>query len=190
MDTQQKKIIGIHGLAGSGKTLVSKYLESAHGYTPTKFAAPLKNMLAVLLCSTGIADETNFMDFLDGDLKEVPIELLGGVTPRKLMQTLGSEWGRDMIHEDLWVRTWFGGVTNFTDPLISVDDLRYENEAQTIRAMGGRIIHLYRTDLARDAGEHPSENGLTVLPTDSTIFNNGSQADLYEKLDMIAGQVI
>ena len=185
MDTNPT-VIGIHGLAGSGKSLVSNYLSQKYGYEQTKFAAPLKNMLAVFLCSAGIANEENFLDYLEGDLKEEPIELLGGATPRKLMQTLGGEWGRDCIHEDLWVRTWFGGVNGMGDARVCVDDLRYENEAQTIRAMGGRIIHLYRTDLARDAGTHPSESGITVLPTDFTIFNNGTVEEMLEKVGLIA----
>ena len=37
---------------------------------------------------------------IEGALKEVPCELLGGKTPRYAMQTLGTEWGRDTDQQD------------------------------------------------------------------------------------------
>ena len=159
MDTTNRQIIGIHGPAGSGKSELSAHLVNTHGFSPTKFAAPLKNMIAVLLCSAGICTEDNFLDYLEGSLKEEPIELFGGATCRHLMQTLGTEWGRNAVHPDFWVRTWFGGVSNFQDSVV-VDDVRFENEAETIRAMGGTIIHLYRDNRKRNPGDHVSERVL------------------------------
>lgn len=180
----QVPIIAISAPAGAGKGVIAQHLEENYGFQTAKFAACLKNMIAVLLLSAGVATPDNMMDFIEGDLKEVPLDKFGGKSPRYLMQTLGTEWGRDIIMQNLWLSVWQCGVLALNAPVVN-DDLRFDNEADTVRGMGGNIIHLYRKDLARDAGDHSSESGITVKPTDITIFNDGSIQDLKDKVDVI-----
>ena len=69
----------------------------------------------------------------------------------------------------------------FTDPLIVVcDDVRFENEAETIRAMGGVIIkintqkNLDRITTANGIKNHSSEVSLPNNLVDLTVDNNGT----------------
>jgi len=165
-----KKLIGIVGYRKVGKSTARDYLVRVHGCVHRPFAGPLKNMLRVL----GLAEA-----HLDGGLKEEPCELLMGRTPRYAMQRLGTEWGRDMIHSDLWVETWKREVAKVGAPVVA-DDLRFPNEAVALRALGGFVLRLRRQ--GRNASDHPSETELDGIQPDFTINNNGTPEELYGAL--------
>lgn len=147
-------IIGLCGLAGSGKTTIANHLVEHHGFIRLPFAGPLKAMAAAF----GLGPRE-----MGGDLKEVPSDLLCGKTPRQFMQLLGTEFGRDLIGKDVWVRAWeraLGEIaTDGFQPLrIVADDLRFENEAAAIRGRGGVVAQLIREGAgSATGGGHSSE---------------------------------
>lgn len=146
-------IIGIAGLAGSGKTTIASELVM-RGCMPRKFAMPLKSMLRALLHSQGMSDEMVERK-VEGDLKEQPCEYLGGKTPRYVMQTLGTDWGRALIGEDFWVQAAMQSCADDRDSVF--DDVRFENEANAIRAAGGVVVRLHRDGVYAES-THASEN--------------------------------
>lgn len=153
------RIIGLSGKAGAGKSTVAKYLEKQHNFQRIRFADTIKNMLRV----AGLSDA-----HIEGDLKEKPCELLCGKTPRQAMQSLGSEWGRHMIGEDFWVRLWAARAAQY--PLVVVEDVRFDNEAATIRNLGGIIIQIECPwSGSASGGGHASEVG--VVP-DFVVHND------------------
>lgn len=153
-------LIGIVGIAGSGKTLVAKHLVERHGYTRMRFADPLKRMLRDGL---GLSDEE-----VDGDLKMTPNPVFSGKTPRYLMQTLGTEWGRKRVSNDIWVNIWKRDAA-LAGPLVVVDDVRFPNEADAIRSLGGVIWRVYRPGLV--TGAHWSERAQAEITEDTLISN-------------------
>ena len=162
-------IVGISGPIGSGKSTVANHLAKAHGLQVHKFAAPLKNMMR----SLGLTEAQ-----IEGDEKEKPCHLLMGKKPRHAMQTLGTEWGRNHIHRDFWVNVW----RQTAPERLVADDVRFENEFFTIRNMGGIVIRIERPDKS-DAIHHISEMAVDDMPFDHVIFNDGSVADLIEKVE-------
>lgn len=168
---KKKIIIGLTGPATSGKGIVSARLVSHHGFVATRFAEPIKRMLAVGL---GLTPEQ-----LDGFSKHDPIRELGGLTPRHLMQTLGTEWGRRMVHSDVWVTAWRSMVPD-ADRIV-VDDLRFPNEAMEVRSMGGAIWRIFRPNV--QPIEHASERAMREIAVDSTIKNLSTIAALHEAAD-------
>ena len=98
------------------------------------------------------------------------------MTRRKLLQLLGTEFGRDMIHPNIWVNTLFAQY----DPLNHnwvVPDTRFLNEAQAIIENRGFIIRVERK--ASPIFNHPSETELDYFSKFKyTIDNNGSIDDL------------
>lgn len=172
-----RRILGFCGLIGAGKTVAAQHLVTAHGFARVRFAGPLKDMCRAL----GLSERE-----VDGDLKEQPSALLGGKTPRWAMQSLGTEWGRNLIAEDLWIRAWRAACDRVPKSAkgIVADDVRFENEADAIRALAGRVIRIHRG--AREAGEHASENQKLIIG--KRILNNGSIADLHRAIDeLVAG---
>jgi hypothetical protein len=164
-------LIGITGLAGSGKSAVANVLTTEFGFTRVKFAGPLKNMLHTMFADMGFCEDDRER-MLEGDLKETVIPELG-VTPRRLMVDLGTAWGRECIREDLWLRLWSAQADRFNR--VVVDDVRFPNEVDIIRNRGGVIWRLERPGLA--AGSHVSEQ-LRVADPEITLVNDRSLGGL------------
>lgn len=169
-DTPSKRrtIIAFTGLAGSGKSTAAAHLVRHYGFHRVRFAGPLKNMMAALGCTERE---------IDGDRKEQPCALLGGKTPRYAMQTLGTEWGRDLITQDLWIRAWQKAVDELSPgtPVV-VDDCRFPNEAEAVRAAGGVIVRIERPG-AGTASVHASEQ--QQIDVTMTIRNAGDSAAVF-----------
>lgn len=161
------RIIGITGRAGSGKDTVANFIVAARGGYRYSFADPIRAMLAQI----GV----NMADPYWVQNKENIIPALG-VSPRRLMQTLGTEWGRELINDSLWLilaqqRLLANG------PGMVIADVRFENEAAWVRKHGGLIIHLTREDAPAIEG-HCSEAGVTVQDQDFTLNNFGTLEEL------------
>src|SRR6516164_7143907 len=111
-------VLGLCGLAGSGKTTAAVHLVSQFGYQRIRFADPLKDMLRY---GIGLTDT-----HIEGELKEIPLKALCGKSPRWAMQSLGTQWGRDCIGEQFWVNAWLRRVEESDpDKPIVADDVRF-----------------------------------------------------------------
>lgn len=169
-----RTIIAFTGLAGAGKSTAAMRLVHRHKFERVRFAGPLKAMMAAI----GL----NAIE-IDGSSKEMPCDLLGGKTPRYAMQTIGNEWGRELIGPDLWVNAWRAAVEKLPAGVpVVVDDCRYPNEAATIQAMGGIIVRIERPG-AGTASTHVSEQH--VLPAAVTLHNTISEKNLLEQVDRL-----
>ena len=165
------KLIGLIGRARSGKDTVAGYLARRHMFAHIAFADPMKQML-----------EAAFGDlFRDGD-REKPIDWLGK-SPRQLMQTLGTEWGRNQVHPELWVMLTEQKVKHFVEldmPLV-ISDVRFHNEADMILKHGGELWRIQRDGAS--VAEHISEQAHWDTYQTKTIDNNGSLEELYLKVE-------
>lgn len=160
-------VIGITGRAYSGKDTVAGFILAHTGGYQYSFADPIRGMLTVL----GI----NMHDPYWKARKEEIIPAIGK-SPRQIMQTLGTDWGRKMVHPDLWLTMASQALIN-NGPGMVIADVRFDNEAEWVRKMGGRIIHVER-GARPEVAEHESENGVKALPEDLVLVNNSSLEDL------------
>ena len=164
------QLIGLVGHIGAGKSEVARILSDRCGFVRFKFAYKLKRMLKDL----GLTSRE-----IEGDLKEKPCALLGGRTPRHAMITLGTEWGRNMIDPDLWVRATMHDVdTSAWGSSFVFDDVRFPNEAAAIIARGGVIWRVVRPTIASIHAAHESEDGQSAIRASRVICNDGSLAEL------------
>lgn len=164
------QIIGLAGVAGAGKTHVANILEDC-GYLRTSFASPLKATVINLLAAAGIGLDA-VRKYVHGDAKETPIPELGGVTSRHIQQTLGTEWGRDMIHPDLWVilaRAQMQRIIQEGHSIV-IDDVRFPNEVQMIHDMGGKVFRVVGGMPREGVPQHISEDASKV-ECDGGIIN-------------------
>ena len=168
--------IGIAGKAGSGKdTLGAQVINTLSPSTLIKprcvkhsFAAPLKEMLAAGL---GVSVET----LEDREYKETPHKYLQR-TPRELLQSLGTEWGRDMVDPNIWVTLAGARMLESLENNISVvvTDVRFDNEAMFIRQNGGIVIQVEKDGETADVNvsesekAHKSEAGVSPRLVDAT----------------------
>ncbi|WLA44119.1 hypothetical protein QNJ95_22870 [Bradyrhizobium elkanii] len=133
-------VVGLAGFAQSGKTTAALYLEKKYGIRRKHIAEPLRAMLAVLLQANGMSSD-EITRYLEGDLKEQVIPCLG-VTSRYAQITIGTEWGRELISQDLWANTWGRGIADGES--VMNDSVRFPNEAEAIRQLGGVVVMIKR----------------------------------------------
>lgn len=163
------KLIAFTGPIGSGKTTAAKELYTL-GFQIIRFAGPLKAMLRCL----GLTEEHT-----DGRWKEEPIPLLGYKTPRYAMQTLGTEWGRDLICKDLWINVWREAVErNRKFSPIVVDDVRFENEVQAVRQLDGIVIFIDRPNKTWE--RHLSER--FAFTPDLVLYNHSTEKEFLSRV--------
>lgn len=125
-------VIGISGFVGSGKTSVAEWFIGNHGFKRFSFADPIREMMMVL----GVDEAT----LRDPKKKEEPHNALMGRTPREAMETLGTAWGREIIHPQLWIGQF--ALRTRKARMVIVDDVRFPNEVQAIREIGGKVFKL------------------------------------------------
>jgi hypothetical protein len=168
-------LVGLTGLARSGKDTVACRLREAHGFDSDSFAGPIRECVARVLNVDPAKLE---------EIKESPIPWLGHVTPRRMMQTLGTEWGREMIHPAMWVLSCMRrtGVRQRHGYSVVISDVRFDNEAEAIRAAGGVVWRVVRAS-AGISGGHVSEAGVRNDLIDRVIPNNSSFEMLYAAVD-------
>lgn len=155
-------LIGLTGRKQSGKTTAALYLERVQGFRHTSFAEPMRRFAAEVL---GLTPEQ-----LEAE-KERPVAFLDGqVTPRQFLQRLGTEFGRDMIHRELWVRSCMARVDLTRNTVIS--DVRFDNEALAIRERGGIVIEIVRPHRLCRNDTHTSEAGVSPELIDIHLVND------------------
>lgn len=170
------QIIGITGRKYHGKDSVARELVT-QGFTVKRFAGPLKAMLRAFYAEHGI-DAHTIERKIEGDLKEHPCPLLRGKTPRYAMQTLGDEWGRQLIATDLWTES-LAYRTEGADKVV-VPDVRYPNEGDTLARLGAELWRVDASDRvkATEGSNHASETSVDTLAVHKEISNNGTLFEL------------
>lgn len=181
-------IIGIGGLAGSGKSTAAAYLAERHGFARVRFAGPLKAMLRAYFAEIGVGPAVTEA-MIEGDLKEAPSALLAGRSPRYAMQHLGTGFGRDLMHPDFWVEAWQNAVVAAMERGawgVVAEDCRFENEAAAVRGLGGSVLRIERPGLQALAGGHASEAGIAQA---YSILNDGDTDTLFARLDFVIRRI-
>ena len=164
------------GRAQSGKTTSANFLVEK-GFQRISFADPLKRMLEVL---TLVHD------------KHACPPVLCGKTVREALQTLGTEWGRKLIGEDIWVRCTVQQVQGALDDCFNgtvkgvvIDDCRFDNEAMAMRQLGATIIKIERE--SAEVMDHDSEKGVSEPLIDFTLWNNQDEEHLKATVTSLCG---
>lgn len=192
-------VVGLSGFGKAGKTEAANYIERHYGIRRLHIATTLRKMLAELLRDNGL-DEGRIYEHLEGGLKEVAIPEIGA-SGRHLQITLGTEWGRELVCNDLWVKTW-GCVVRSMGGNVMNDSVRFPNEEDGIRDLGGFTILIERPGTGPVAfkwkrlgpllyrhfgvlwGAHDSER-VDRLFGDYVLVNDGSLEDLYDQIDAV-----
>ena len=174
-------VIGLHGLARTGKDTAARYLAAHYALLSYAFAEPLKAAIMQMFNLTA--------EHIEGALKEEPLPGIGK-SPRQLMQLLGTDWGRDMVHRELWLLLAEQNLQHMAaatqEPITGfvLRDVRFENEADWVRSKGGVIVHIHRP-AAQQVNRHTSESGIAIHDNDFVVHNDAGLPYLYKQLDTL-----
>ena len=191
-------IIGICGLIGSGKGTVADVLVD-QGFTKVSFADKLKDGVSTIFgwdraMLEGDTDESRQWREQRDDFWSAETEM--EVTPRLVLQLFGTDCLRNGFHDGVWVsllkKHMLDNPGNYVIP-----DVRFRNEQNMIRELGGEIWRVQRGDipewygcamldnttgsnLMEEYDVHPSEYKWIDMNNkfDVTLYNEGTIEDL------------
>lgn len=171
-------IIALTGRKGSGKDTVADVLAEHFGYaTRFKFADPFKNMFRTLLAMDGY-DPAEIEEFIEGHRKEDGIATLGGASPRRAMQTLGTEWRRELnppASSSMWAEMLYRRIGRSLASRIVITDWRFPEEVPIVWRLNAVTVRVERPGLAlNQLSEHDSEAHIDDLPVRYIIKNTGT----------------
>lgn len=174
-------IVGLCGPEGAGKSTAANLIKKRYGARVLPFAAPLKRMLA----SLGVPDRNLYGSPED---KLEPLDILGGRCVRYAAQRLGTEWGRDMMDKNFWVRAWEHVLEDEcdADDMIVSDDVRFTSEKDAIERRGGVLICVVRSfeDFKR-VPKHTSEDFAALAPYADILVNDSTPFALERALEVV-----
>lgn len=181
-------VIGFDGTKGVGKDTAADILVTKHGFVRRKFAQPIKDVCSILFQ----VPENHF----EGPEKETVVEK-HGMSPRQMMQLVGTDMFRHMVHADFWLdhfQNWCAHQPDNTR--VVVTDLRFQNEVDAVKRLGGMVVRIVRSNgtgtgrhLAQDS--HVTETGIAHLKgVDAQLNNDEDVSSLWRKVqDLVTDYV-
>jgi len=176
------KIVGLYSPApGSGKTTIAKELENHPDYNFQRMsmADPIRELAGKFLELNGLSQSHAAEFFTDAELKDKEVGNLG-VTPRHLLQTLGQEWGRTHVGEDVWldIALMRAKELSVNGVDVVIDDIRYENEADGFFNLGATMLWVHRREaIEAYTGTHGSEGNLDLWKGFAGCVHNEKSID-------------
>jgi hypothetical protein len=169
-------IIGLVGFIGSGKGTVANILATEYGFKKLSFADALKDAVSVVFhwpreLLEGETDESRAF-------REQPDEFWSkrfgySVTPRYMLQLMGTEAGRGVFNENIWIYSIERQIQQDKNYVIS--DVRFPNEASfvsdnhgfTVRVQRGNDPEWFETAREQNVStfRHKSNNEVVVVNT-------------------------
>lgn len=116
------------------------------------------------------------------------------LTPRLLLQLVGTECGRNIIHPNIWVNATMSGYTpysargssyEFEESNWVITDVRFPNEKKAIEDKGGFVIRMEGTANIYTEDIHPSETALDNAEFTYVIQHNKDLNIVVEKVKEI-----
>lgn len=168
-----------------GKSTASQFLIEGLGFTLVKFAGPVKAVTGVFLTEMGVPED-QLHDYLEGHLKEAPLSEYGfdDLSSRRIQQVMGTEAGRKSLDTNLWITIAGRKVRKLLDQgkRVIIDDMRFPNEYDLVKAMGGETWCVYNPRVEITVSDHPSEGLLSNHAFDRALINEGTIADLEQQV--------
>ena len=203
------KIIGICGLIGGGKGTVADILVGEFGFEKLSFADTLKDTVAAVFSWPRY--------LLEGDTKESrdwreTVDhwwearlAMPNLTPRWVLQYWGTDVFREHFHQDIWIASLEYKLSRAKKSTahynnIVIPDTRFPNEINMIRKLGGEVWGVKRGEdpdwlinLITKGEEpndiHPSEWSWVTENIDHVIGNNGTIAELKDKVSILLNNI-
>lgn len=173
-------LIGITGRKQAGKDTLAARLTAAHGFTPVAFADPMRDMALAL--DPLVDGHYRLSELVKAQGWDVAKESCYEV--RRTLQRLGTEAGRGVLGESVWVDAAMRRV-DAIDGSVVVTDVRFPNEADAIREAGGIIVRVTRPGQVL-GDTHPSETSMDGYPVHVEVTNDGTIEQLWAAADVIA----
>lgn len=165
------KIIGLSGYAGSGKDTIAGILVE-DGYTKISFANGVREYALILNPY-----------FVEGFTYQEIISQIGYENAKRKYPSIREflvkigDGGRQIFGDNIWLRTAF---KNCNSNLVVVSDVRYRNEAEYIKSLGGEIWMICRSGVG--PANAVEEKSIGQIVADRLVNNDGTIDDLRKNM--------
>ena len=186
--------IALTGRMGTGKSTIAQLLSEMYGYHRISWAAPVKDFAAM---AYGPIDKTASYAVTQNGVTRY-------ISGREILQRLGTDALRMQVDQDFWIKVGLNRIraalTANPNVRIVIDDTRFPNEADALRARGFLIVRVKLPDALRlarmdeEPGDrihnHPSETLSDTIPAHLDIWNTAdSHATVQELMRVLAETV-
>lgn len=127
---------------------------------------------------------------LHSSQKEV-VDPFWGHTPRQMLQHIGTEVMRRHFRDDVWAKTLERRVLQTPEAHFVVADLRFLNEVEAIKRLGGVVVKCVRDVKKHPSDFHISEQALLDFTQwDFVLDNNGTLDHLKRQIEQMCRQLL
>lgn len=162
------KSVAITGYKGSGKDTLADSLSGTH--TKMAFADPLRQVCAIVFGLT-------MKEMTDRELKEKPLDRWPYMSPREILQKVGTECFRDHF-PGVWIENMKRRVADNDGPVV-IPDMRFMDEAEAAEDLGMLTVKVTRPSLGESTDKHSSEAFIKILDVDLEIVNDFPDAETF-----------
>lgn len=201
-------LIGLGGRLRSGKDVVADRLVEKHGYVKLGMSDALHEaMLAIdpivtheeMVLVRKTSEGLQWRRDTPARYSEI-VEHIGYVEAKKipevrrLLQQLGTDVGRKMIGENVWVNVMARKIDDHRGaghPVV-VTGLRFPNEVRMIEELDGQAVWIERPGVhapSTGTAAHASENSVSARDFHWTLRNDGSLEALERQVDQYAAHL-
>jgi hypothetical protein len=208
-------IISICGRANSGKDTCANYIINKYSFTKIAFADPLKRILKDVFefSNNQLWGESNLRNVEDLRYLRNRDNKIVGLSPRECLQKVGTDLFRDELYSEVWTEYLFRKIdlikanrnleydqindiqfskTKRSNSNFIISDLRFCNEADSIRRRGGYVIKIERNSVLSNVefANHQSEKETDDIKYDYLINNIGTYEEFISKIDNLMLDII
>lgn len=197
-------IIAICGFQGAGKDTLAEVLIKKYDFVKLSFAGIIKDITSIIF---GWDRKMLEGDTLTSRVWREQVDEwwakrlnMPHLTPRFILQYFGTDLFRNHFHQDIWIACIEKKISQYKNVVIT--DCRFPNEINTIKNLGGHLIHIHRGGLPEWFYEaklgiakipsdiHPSETSWILNDFEYSIENNSTLEDLHYKIKVIIDKLI
>jgi hypothetical protein len=170
-------LIALLGFRGSGKSTIANYLVDNYNFTSLAFAEKLKQVVST-------AFDIN-LELLDGNSLESRVyretqNEFWAMTPRQMLETVGTKLFRKGISEDFWVKIVEKRIIHLLSAgeNVVISDLRFVNEWEMLKKYNVKVVFVDNGKLVENEYETGS------IQYDIKIENQGiTKEELYKEIE-------
>lgn len=175
-------LFAFSGLKGSGKDTAASVLIHEYGFTKIAFADAVRELALVIdpwitvktLYGTDVSRLSTLVTNVGWDtLKRSVPEV------RRLLQVIGTEGGRMLVGENVWVDILAKRYPDIADEHVRyvIADCRFDNEVEFVRNNGGKLIWINRPGIVSDGHASESEH---IRDLASVVVYNTQDRQVFE----------